>query len=449
MSAKRTRRQTEQPLDRLVDSFTRQQLIELVLDAAERNDDVARGVRLAAARRDGDLQALRREVDHSLRTRRFLDYWASTEWAQAGRPVVAELEKAVRTEPSRELVELLQRAVAHVVKVILHADDSSGLIGDLARDLLDLHARACDAGVAEPHKLAAWMIRFRFGDQDFFEIDPVRYAAALGDAGMAAYRSAVEQIDDVDSYAVRYVRERLAVLDGDIELIVRLHGGDLTNAFQFLHVAEAMAELGRDDLVLEWTSRGIAETDGWQISRLYDAACEANARLEQPLEILRLRRNHHERMPSSSTYAALREAAEHVDAWGVERPAARAALEKRDIRGFVDALLSEDDRDLAWRVAVAAPREQLDAEQWLRLAASREAEHPEDALTVYQAVADEVLETADRRAYADGLRILKKAAKSARAAGRAQDFAKHIARLRERHRRRPTLIAMLDQAGFA
>ena len=84
----------------------------------------------------------------------------------------------------------------------------------------------------------------------------------------------------------------------------------MTNAFQFLHVAEAMAELGRDDLVLEWTSRGIAETDGWQISRLYDAACETNARLEQPLEILRLRRNHHERMPSSSTYAALREAAE-------------------------------------------------------------------------------------------------------------------------------------------
>jgi hypothetical protein len=151
---------------------------------------------------------------------------------------------------------------------------------------------------------------------------------------MAAYRSAIEQIDDADSYAVRYVRERLAVLDGDIEAIVRLHGGDLTNAFHFLHVAEAMAELGRDDLVLEWTSRGIAETDGWQISRLYDVACEANARLEQPLEILRLRRSHHERMPSSSTYAALREAAEYVDAWGVERPAARAALEKETFAGL-------------------------------------------------------------------------------------------------------------------
>jgi len=90
-------------------------------------------------------------------------------------------------------VELLQRAVAHVVKVIQHADDSDGLIGDLARDLLAMHARACDAGVADPIKLAQWMVTFRFADQDFFEADPVRYASALGEGGLAAYRQAVAQ----------------------------------------------------------------------------------------------------------------------------------------------------------------------------------------------------------------------------------------------------------------
>jgi hypothetical protein len=45
------------------------------------------------------------------------------------RSIVTELDAAVRTSPSMELVELLQRAIGHVVKVILHADDSSGLIG--------------------------------------------------------------------------------------------------------------------------------------------------------------------------------------------------------------------------------------------------------------------------------------------------------------------------------
>jgi uncharacterized Zn finger protein len=371
------------------------------------------------------------------------------EWARAGRPVVSELDLAVRAAPSRELVELLQRAVGHVVKVIQHADDSSGLIGDLARELLDLHARVCDAGVADPVKLAAWMTRFRFADQDFFEVDPVRYATALGEKGMAAYRSAVDQIDDAGSYSVRDVWERLAVLDRDIEAVVRLHGGDLSNPFQFVHVAEAMAELGRDDLVLEWTSRGIAETNGWQVSRLYDLACETRARLGQPLEVLRLRRSHHERLPSSSTYAVLRRAAEEVGAWEVERPAARVAVEKSDVRGFIDALLSDGDRDLAWDVAIAVPRDELDSRQWLRIAESREQEHPGDALAVYQAVADEVLLKADRRAYSDGVRILKKAARAGDAANRREDFSVQISRLREQYRRRPTLIAMLDKAGFA
>lgn len=57
--------------------------------------------------------------------------------------------------PPRELVELLQRAIGHVVKVIMHADDSDGAIGDLAHELLNIHARACDAGLADPTRLAA------------------------------------------------------------------------------------------------------------------------------------------------------------------------------------------------------------------------------------------------------------------------------------------------------
>jgi hypothetical protein len=448
MAAEEPRLRGEEPLDRLVDSLTREQLVEVVVDAAEWHDDVARAIRLAAARNDFGLAVLRREIDGALRTRRFLDYTESMEWAQAGRPVVRELELAVRNAPSRELVELLQRAVGHVVKVIQRADDSSGLIGDLARELLDLHGRCCDAGVADPVKLAAWMIRFRFADQDFFDVDPVRYAAALGEEGMAAYRSALDQMDDAGAFGMHYVRERLAVLDEDIDAIVRLHGGELTNPFQFVHVAEAMAELGRDDLVLDWASRGIAETSGWQIYRLYDLSCETHARLGQSLEVLRLRRSHHERMPSSSTYAALRAAAEAVDAWQVERPAARAALQKSDIRGFVDALLVDGDRDLAWDVATAAAPDELDAKHWLRLAESREAEHPGDALAVYQAVAGEILQTADRRAYQHGVRILKKAAKAAHAADRVEDFSRQVDRLREQYRRRPTLIAMLDKAGF-
>src|SRR5215218_9451944 len=178
MSGRRSRIRSEAPVETLVAGLTVDELRQVVSAAVDRHGDVERQVRLIAGREAGDLAQLRAEVDRGLRTRRFLGYRESAGWARAARPIVAELEKAVDESPSRSLVELLQRAVGHVVKVIMHADDSDGLIGDLARELLALHARACDAGVADPVELAAWMVRFGFDDQDFFEVDPVRHASA-------------------------------------------------------------------------------------------------------------------------------------------------------------------------------------------------------------------------------------------------------------------------------
>ena len=292
------------------------------------------------------------------------------------------------------------------------------------------------------------MVRFWFVDQDLFEVDPVRYQNALGETGLTAYRQAVAAREHEDTFALQYVRERLAVLDGDTERIVALLGGDLTRPHQFVQVAEAMAELSRGDEVIAWCERGIAETQGWQTGRLYDLGCETHGRRGQPLEVLRLRRSQHQRMPSISTYHALRRAAEAVDAWAVERDAARAALRERDPRAFVEALLSEGAARLAWDTAQAAPEEQLGSDLWLRLAESRETANAADACAVYQRVADQVLEKTDRRAYAAAVRILKRARDAATAAADLQAFNQHIAKLREQQRRRPTLIAMLDKASL-
>jgi uncharacterized Zn finger protein len=292
------------------------------------------------------------------------------------------------------------------------------------------------------------MVRFGFDDQDFFEVDPVRYASALGEAGLAAYRDAVDARRDGDSFAVRYARERLAILDRDVDALVRLLGGDLTTPYQFIRVAEAMRELGLDDEVLASAKRGIAQTSGWQVSQLYDLACDVHDGRGEPLEVLALRRAQHERMPSSSTYRALRAAAEALDAWALEQEAARATLERTDARGFVDALLGDDEIELAWRAALAAPWDALGSDMWLRLAERRERHRPGDAVAVYQRIADEVLEQADRRAYRSAARILQCARSAAQAAGELDAFAEYLTALRERHRRRPTLMAILDKAGL-
>jgi uncharacterized Zn finger protein len=65
---------------------------------------------------------------------------------------------------------------------------------------------------------------------------------------------------------------------------------------------------------------------------------------------------------------------------------------------------------------------------------------------VYWRLIDSTLETADRRAYAAAVRLLKRARDAATAGGEVDAFEARLVGLRERHRRRPSLIAMLDKA---
>lgn len=267
---------------------------------------------------------------------------------------------------------------------------------------------------------------------------------------MATYRREVQRRRDAgdSSFGVRYADERLAVLDGDVERIVRLLGRDPATPYRFIRVAEAMEELGRDDDVLRWALRGIAETSGWQVAQLYDLADGVHTRRGTSEERLRLRREQHERMPSSTTYDLLRKAAE-PDRWAEERAAARAVLAVRDPGALVDVLLADGEPDAAWRVAVDNADWEPGPQRWLRLAEAREPSAPGDALDVYLRLADAMLETAGRGAYTRAIALLRRARRAAASADRLEYFRQQPPSLRDQHRRRPTCVTMLDKAALA
>jgi hypothetical protein len=437
--------QLAEVLGRLDDETVR----ALLLRAAGDHDDVGRAIRLAAAAPADRVSALRGELG-ALSTRRHLGYRESIEWAREAGTVVDEIAAEAASAPSRELLAVVERAIGRVVKMILKADDSSGMIGGLARQLLETHEQICDAGVADPMALAKWMVRFGFDEQDFFTVDPVRYAAALGDKGLTALRRAVEarSADFDPPFAVRYTVERLAVLDGDVDRIVMLLGGDLTAPYQYIRVAEAMLELDRDDDALAWARRGIESTTGWQVAKLYDIAAGVLAERGDEIAGLDLRREQHRRMPSSTTYGLLQKAASAVDVWPSERASAREVLAARDAGGLVDALLADGDADAAWDAAPGGDLSELGYQRWARLAEAREPSDPAGALGVYLRLVESSLRTADKRAYRVATNQLKQARRAAAATGLSEEFDDHLAALREQHRRRPSLIAMLDKAGL-
>lgn len=439
----------DEELSALLEELGDGEVRRLLVDAAARYGDVARALRFAAAAPADRVASLRSELD-ALRTRRHLGYRESMEWAREAGPVVDEIAATAHSAPSRELLKLVELAINRVVKVILRADDSSGMIGDLAGQLLEIHEQICGAGVADPKALAKWMVRFGFDDQDFFTVDPVRYSAALGHNGLTALRRAVDDRSarPDPGFAVRYTEERLAVLDGDIAKIVALLGGDLTAPHQFIRVAEAMLELDRRDDALAWAERGIESTNGWQVAKLCDIAAGVLEERGDGSAVFDLRREQHRRMPSSATYALLKQAARSTGAWELEVAGARSVLAAHDLGGLVDALLADGDIDAAWDAATATDENNLGDHRWSRLAEAREPSDPAAAVGVYLRLIESTLRTADRKAYGSAAKKLIRTQRAASAAGLSEEFAQHLAGLREQHRRRPTLIAILDKAGL-
>lgn len=131
-----------------------------------------------------------------VRTRADLHRWsAANAYGHDLHDAVAILENAAETEAAPGVLTVTQKAIASACKVIMRADDSSGIIGDAIRDLLALHVRLACLAPPPPAKLVEWMIRFQFHNEcDFFELDPVGYGPALGEKGMAAYRTRLADI---------------------------------------------------------------------------------------------------------------------------------------------------------------------------------------------------------------------------------------------------------------
>ncbi len=131
-----------------------------------------------------------------IRTRADLSRWGTANAHGSDMHQAIDVLEAARpsTDPT-EFYTVVPAALASAVKVIARADDSSGIIGDACRRMLALHPHAAADATVTPGRLVEWMIKFQFdGDFDYFELDPVAYAPALGDVGMSMYQARLDTI---------------------------------------------------------------------------------------------------------------------------------------------------------------------------------------------------------------------------------------------------------------
>lgn len=397
-----------------------------------------------------------------IRTRAELYGWsAATSHGRDMHEAVDILESSVaRTEPA-EVYAVTHKALASAIKVIARADDSSGIIGDSCRRLLNLHPKVAAAAKVPAGKLVDWMIKFQFdGDVDYFELDPVAYAPALGETGMTTYRARLKEIEtglgarpsEDDRWTSHHSHEwftldwnaqRLAILDHDIDAIIRTHARDRKVAAWLQDTAEAFKEIGEIDLAIDWAKQATDFDRGHQSLKAADYWCKLLDE-HRPDEALDSRLLVFRRWPSSTTAARLHNAA--GKAWADHRDEVVATLAASPSDAVLFVLLTLKDVEFAWDLAHSLA---LDSDHtWGELIKAHEKVDPMAALPIHQRLVENELVNAGAQHYRLAARRLAKMRKLAAGSDRAVDVDALIADLRETHRGRPRLQQEFDRAGL-
>lgn len=421
---------------------------------------------------------LAQQVLPLIRTRRDLHRWsAANAHGRQMHEAVDILDQAAGVEDPKTVFTVTQKALDAAVKVIAHADDSSGIMGDACRRLIELHPDVAAAAQAPAAALVDWMIDFQFhGIVDYFELDPVAYAPALGDIGMARYRKRLAEISarlgptpteaddrrvweqrftDPDAWeqsnADRVARRRLewnarrlAVLDRDVDAIIATHLRDGAVAAWYTDTAQALAEIDEHDPAIEWAKRGADFDRGHQSVTAANYWCKLLAD-QHPDRVVAARREVFDRWPTSQHATALYQAASHE--WPEHRDHVLAALTEqsggREAVSF--ALRGLEDPEQAWTLAHELALD--DNYLWDDLATAYERIDPVATLPIHTRLVLAQLDQADAANYR---RAAKRLAHMRQLAGddgsQAQEVDDLIIELRDTHRRRPRLQQEFDRA---
>jgi hypothetical protein len=296
-----------------------------------------------------------------------------------------------------------------------------------------LYARACAAARPNASKLASWLFQLQLQSPGWPTVKLSDFAEALGDAGLATYRTLLADAwenrsgaegDIRSALTLLLMRERLAKLDGDpdaLEIADRL-----PNPALFLSVAGG-------------------ESTMWLVEFLVQAYLD----IGRPKDALELRRSQLSAQPTRDQYAKLKGTARTLDRWPEVRPWALDELHAVAGRrgagdALVGALLDDEDPDEAWQ---AAEKYGCEPQLWLTVARIRALNHPADVLPGYRTLIDEAAARTGRRHYREVVNLLRELRSASEAAGELAAFHGFVADLRGRHRRKSALLDELNRLG--
>ncbi|MDT5234559.1 MAG: hypothetical protein QOF47_546 [Mycobacterium sp.] len=452
----------EAALEAAVQAMDVDELREVVMTLAQRDDGVRRLLEVRATTPAGDNAHVKAELEAYVRDtlafRGFVDYRRSFEVAGVASEVLDELENHLDSGAAEVVRPALLRALTRLRKIIEQVDDSSGSIGDECQRAADLYARACRLGEPDPVKLATWLVKFRADSPGWPHVVLADFVGSFDDQALGTYRRAVAALDrklaDCDQwgrYEVDAMLLELADHDGDVDRAVHLLAE--REHPQYGAIVDRLRAAGRNEDAVAWIDRAVADGrvtshgGGNEFWLSPDDVAETYRGLGRIDDAVAALRADFVRQPSVGAYRVLLDFAAGVDRVDTERTwafdhARQLAASDRYAAGavLVQLHMSDGDIDAAW---LAADR-YGPGWAWRELADRGAEARPVEAADLYRPQLESDLRNPNSKLYPGIAATLATMAKLYERGGRSADFASFIAQIRQDYRRRPSLMKALD-----
>ncbi len=454
-------------------------LVRLLLKQAMEDERLYGRLLMWAARERSegvDLAAFRKAIDDALRPGELLDYGPVADFAPGIQDVVESIADLLKAGHAKETIELCEYALKAAEGAMDH--DAEGYVGGALEELEELHHTACKEAKPDPKELARRLFEWEIGGyyDTFFEA-AITYADVLGEEGLAEYKRLAEERwaqvpvlgpgeEEPRRYSgersrITHVVEALAWQGGDVEKLVAVISRDLSGPHQYLRLASIYTEAGQGEKALEWAEEAMWVFPDDRHPGLREFVAEQYHHRGRHEEATRLIWPHFAKSPRLESYKELKKHADRGGRWEQwrnkaleflrEETAKRKEESKRsylslpvDHSELVRIFLWEGDVEAAWREA----REGGCSENlWLELAARREEEHPQEALTIYEGKIEPLIEQTNNAAYKEACELLAKVGALMRRLDREEEFEEYLQLIRTEYKRKRNLMKLLEAMG--
>jgi uncharacterized Zn finger protein len=437
-------------------------LVEMIVGLAERDPTLFRKLDIAATTPRVDAASLTRRlskaIDSATRTRGFVDYGEVGGWAAGVDDVLDALAELTPAGHAAQALELAEHAIDQIEAAIGEIDDSDGLCGELLVRARDIHLAAARMARPDPVQLARELFAREMDDEyDTFYRAARVYEEVLDAPGLAEYRrlaadawaklpprsgQARSQFDGRYG-ALEDVLDFFAERDGDVNARIALRAKDLSSPWSYLQLAEFCLAQGRPDEALQRAEEGLwVFEDVQQDERLVAFTAELLTKAGRNDDAETVLWRAFGKSPSLELYIQLIavggevarvRAIELLRTQLVKQP----STQWRHPADLLVAILAHDNAFAAAWAAVHDYGASMSARE--SLARASEASHPRQAVEVYVARIDRLVDGGSNSGYAEAAKLLAHMAPLRTSDAQAD----HIAALKARFGRKRNFMKLL------